>query len=40
MRPALAPLVKDIDEHGVVTYDERHPLKQPDWTYLDHVPGR
>jgi NADH:ubiquinone oxidoreductase subunit F (NADH-binding) len=35
LRPALIPLVKDIDENGVVTYDERHALKQPDWTYLD-----
>jgi NADH:ubiquinone oxidoreductase subunit F (NADH-binding) len=32
-RPVLVPLVKDIDDDGVVTYDERHRRKRPDWTY-------
>ena len=32
VRPVAIPLVKDIVD-GVVTYDERHLLKQPDGTY-------
>jgi NADH:ubiquinone oxidoreductase subunit F (NADH-binding) len=39
LRPAVIPLVKDIED-GVVTYDERHTLKQPDWTYREPAPGR
>jgi NADH:ubiquinone oxidoreductase subunit F (NADH-binding) len=35
LRPALIPLVKDIDDDGNVTYDERHIHKLPDWTYDD-----
>lgn len=29
----LVPLIKDISEDGLVTYDERHAFKQVDWTY-------
>ena len=32
LRPVAVPLVKDIVD-GVVTYDDRHLRKQPDWTY-------
>ena len=32
-RPVLVPLIKDITDDGVVTYDERHALKLPDWTF-------
>ncbi len=38
-RPVLVPLVKDIDDDGVVTYDERHRRKRPDWTYEDGPAG-
>jgi NADH:ubiquinone oxidoreductase subunit F (NADH-binding) len=40
LRPAFIPLVKDIDDNGVVTYDERHAFKQPDWTYVDPAARR
>ena len=33
--PLLVPLITDIDDDGVVTYDERHARKRPDWTYAD-----
>ncbi len=33
LRPALVPLVKEINADGTVLYDERHIRKQPDWTY-------
>ncbi len=29
------PLVIDIDEHGVATYDTTHRRKRPDWTYRE-----
>jgi NADH-quinone oxidoreductase subunit F len=29
----LIPLIKDIDENGLVTFDERHQRKRPDWTF-------
>jgi hypothetical protein len=31
----LVPLIKDITDDGVVTYDERHALKLPDWTFAE-----
>jgi NADH-quinone oxidoreductase subunit F len=33
------PLVEDIDERGVVTYDLSHRRKRPDWTYSPPDPG-
>jgi NADH:ubiquinone oxidoreductase subunit F (NADH-binding) len=33
LRVTNVPLVKDITDDGQVVYDERHPFKQPDWTY-------
>jgi NADH-quinone oxidoreductase subunit F len=29
----LVPLIKDIDDDGHITFDERHSTKRPDWTY-------
>jgi NADH-quinone oxidoreductase subunit F len=29
----LVPLIKDIDDAGHITFDERHSNKRPDWTY-------
>lgn len=34
-RQMLVPLIKDITDDGVVTYDERHAFKLPDWTFAD-----
>jgi hypothetical protein len=33
-RPILVPKIVDLRD-GHVTYDERLPHKQPDWTYTD-----
>ena len=33
--PVLVPIVKDILPDGTVLYDDRHPLKLPDWTYAE-----
>lgn len=35
VRPALVPLVVDIDDDGNVQYASRHTRKRPDWTYDD-----
>jgi len=36
VEPRTIPVPKIVDlADGVVTYDERHALKQPDWTYAD-----
>ena len=37
-RPIPLPLIKRLGD-GVVEYDERHYLKQPDWTYAPAPPG-
>jgi len=33
IREVVVPKILDISPEGVVTYDERHRLKLPDWTY-------
>jgi hypothetical protein len=33
-RPIQVPKLVEIAD-GVATYDERHRLKQPDWTYRE-----
>jgi NADH-quinone oxidoreductase subunit F len=35
----LVPLIKDIDDSGRITFDERHSTKQPDWTYGSPAAG-
>jgi len=34
-RDVLVPKIADISAAGTVTFDERHRLKLPDWTYAD-----
>jgi hypothetical protein len=34
-RDVLVPKIVDISSDGIVTYDERHRLKLPDWTFAD-----
>jgi NADH-quinone oxidoreductase subunit F len=34
-RDVLVPKIVGISSEGIVTYDERHRLKLPDWTYTD-----
>jgi NADH:ubiquinone oxidoreductase subunit F (NADH-binding) len=39
-RDLLVPRIVDFDDRaGDFVYDERYPLKQPDWTYADEVSG-
>ncbi|HEX7096860.1 MAG TPA: NADH-ubiquinone oxidoreductase-F iron-sulfur binding region domain-containing protein, partial [Acidimicrobiales bacterium] len=33
VRPAIVPLIEDIDDDGTVHYATRHTRKRPDWTY-------
>jgi NADH-quinone oxidoreductase subunit F len=35
LRDVLVPKIVDISPDGIVTYDERHRLKLPDWTFAD-----
>ena len=35
VRDVLVPKIVDISPDGIVTYDERHRLKLPDWTFAD-----